>query len=160
MPTLAYFITWTTYGTWLPGDERGSVGQDKTYRRPFEPPNEYRAAKNRAALTDEPVILNPEQRVRVTEAIRGVCEHRGWQLLAINVRSNHVHVVVDSSDTPEKVMNDFKAWSTRALRAGWLGRFDGRVWTEHGSTRYLFDANAMNEAVDYVLDRQDKRVQR
>ena len=20
---LAYFITWTTYGTWLPGDERG-----------------------------------------------------------------------------------------------------------------------------------------
>ena len=21
---IAYFITWTTYGTWLPGDERGS----------------------------------------------------------------------------------------------------------------------------------------
>ena len=20
---LAYFLTWTTYGTWLPGDERG-----------------------------------------------------------------------------------------------------------------------------------------
>jgi len=22
---LAYFLTWTTYGTWLPGDERGWV---------------------------------------------------------------------------------------------------------------------------------------
>ena len=25
MQALAYFITWTTYGTWLPGDKRGWV---------------------------------------------------------------------------------------------------------------------------------------
>ena len=25
---LAYFLTWTTYGTWLPGDERGWSRKD------------------------------------------------------------------------------------------------------------------------------------
>jgi hypothetical protein len=25
MPVLAYFITWTTYGTWLHGDARGWI---------------------------------------------------------------------------------------------------------------------------------------
>jgi hypothetical protein len=24
---LAYFLTWTTYGSWLPGDERGWVAK-------------------------------------------------------------------------------------------------------------------------------------
>ncbi len=27
-PPLAYFITFRTYGTWLPGDERGTVDVD------------------------------------------------------------------------------------------------------------------------------------
>ena len=26
---LAYYLTWTTYGTWLPGDERGWVWRGK-----------------------------------------------------------------------------------------------------------------------------------
>ncbi len=25
---LAYFLTWPTYGTWLPGDERGGFNMD------------------------------------------------------------------------------------------------------------------------------------
>ena len=28
-PPLAYFLTWTTYGTWLPGDERGWIEAGK-----------------------------------------------------------------------------------------------------------------------------------
>ena len=31
---LAFFLTWTTYGTWLPGDERGwSRSQDSVGKR-------------------------------------------------------------------------------------------------------------------------------
>ena len=156
MPALAYFITWTTYGTWLPGDKRGSVGQDNQYRHPLDPPNDHRVVKNKSALSGEPVVLNPEQRGCVNMAVGGVCEHRTWHLLAVNARSNHVHVVVCCIDSPEKAMNDFKAWSTRALREGWPGEFDGRVWTEHGSTRHLFDEKSLIGAVDYALDRQDK----
>jgi len=27
LDTLAWFLTWTTYGSWLPGDERESVAK-------------------------------------------------------------------------------------------------------------------------------------
>ena len=43
-----WFLTWTTYGTWLPGDERGSVtsvrggpcprNEHDQYGTPYEPP--------------------------------------------------------------------------------------------------------------------------
>jgi hypothetical protein len=29
---LAYYLTWTTYGTWLPGDERGWVAKPGQFR--------------------------------------------------------------------------------------------------------------------------------
>ena len=32
--TLACFLTWTTYGTWLPGDERGWVELHGGFERP------------------------------------------------------------------------------------------------------------------------------
>ena len=31
---LAYFLTWTTYGTWLPGDERGWVKRKRGFQAP------------------------------------------------------------------------------------------------------------------------------
>jgi hypothetical protein len=37
---LAYFLTWPTYGTWLPGDERGWV----QYRHGLQPPGSNQGA--------------------------------------------------------------------------------------------------------------------
>jgi hypothetical protein len=31
---LAYFLTWTTYGSWLPGDQRGWVAKPGQFRAP------------------------------------------------------------------------------------------------------------------------------
>ena len=31
---LAYYLTWTTYGLWLPGDERGWVAKPGQFRAP------------------------------------------------------------------------------------------------------------------------------
>jgi hypothetical protein len=31
---LAYFLTWTTYGTWLPGDDRGWVKEGDGFQLP------------------------------------------------------------------------------------------------------------------------------
>jgi hypothetical protein len=38
---LAYFITWGTYGTWLPGDQRGWV----EYRRGWRLPDLFGSSK-------------------------------------------------------------------------------------------------------------------
>lgn len=52
-------------------------------------------------------------------------------------------------------MSDLKAWSTRRLRESGMVEADRRVWTKHGSTRYLFDQSSVERAVDYVVRMQD-----
>jgi len=50
--TLGYMVTWTTYGTWLQGDERQYVKDGQVL-----PPNKAIAAANRLALKKNPVHL-------------------------------------------------------------------------------------------------------
>jgi len=70
--------------------------------------------------------------------------------MALNARSNHVHLVVKASGSPKKVMTDCKAWATRRLRELNPERFADRVWTRRGSKRQLFDDASIRKAVDYV----------
>src|SRR5215510_7022423 len=114
---LAYLITFRCYGTWLHGDERGSVDRDHNiYATPFLPRDQQREEEGRRRLKQAPVTLDEARRIVVDKSIREVCNHRGWTLRAINVRTNHVHTVVSASCRPEKVLNDFKAYATRDMR--------------------------------------------
>ncbi|MBI2767326.1 MAG: transposase [Chloroflexi bacterium] len=84
-----------------------------------------------------------------------VCETRGWNLFAINVRTNHVHVVVTATAPPERVLNDFKAWCTRRLRECGLASPGVHIWSRHGSTRHLWTDEHVAVAKHYVLYEQD-----
>ncbi|MBN4060217.1 transposase [Planctomycetaceae bacterium AH-315-I19] len=153
---LAFLITFRTYGTWLPGDPRGSVNKNhNTFGEPSAPPSRNLEQHSRNALKHAPVELDSELRSCVQRAIKAVCEHRNWALPAINVRSNHVHTVVAADRHPNRVMLDFKAWSTRRLREHGLMDHNTTVWARHGSTKYLFDECSVAEAVRYVRDEQD-----
>ena len=152
---LAYFITFSCYGTWLHGSERGSV--DREHNLPGTPylvGDEQRERKEFADLKHPPVELDERQRRVVLDAIREVCRHRGWLLVALHLRTRHVHAVVSADATPEKVMNDFKAYATRRLREAGLAGEEARVWTRHGSTRYLNDAPSVQAACAYVVEEQ------
>jgi hypothetical protein len=109
---LAYFLTWTTYGTWLPGGKRGWV---KEYKG-FQLPNWKAEHEARRKLSEPPLILDDEQRALIESTIRRHCEIRGWLLLALACRTNRVHVVVSAPVSPETVMNQFSAWCTRRLK--------------------------------------------
>ncbi|MGE0600933.1 MAG: hypothetical protein AB7J35_16560 [Dehalococcoidia bacterium] len=98
--------------------------------------------------------ISPSARPVIERAILGVCGRRGWSMLAINVRMEHVHMVVAAADMPEKVMLALKAFATRALREQGIISEDRRVWARHGSTRYLLKDGAVEAAIDYVLHRQ------
>jgi hypothetical protein len=59
---LAYLITFTTYGTWLHGDSRGSVDkQHNRYGDDLVALDAAREKKERIALENQPVVLSPEQ---------------------------------------------------------------------------------------------------
>jgi REP element-mobilizing transposase RayT len=72
----------------------------------------------------------------------------------VHVRTNHVYVVVDTPVTPEKVLNELKAYASRMLNQIGLDGRDRRRWSRHGSTRYLWKREEVEAAVVYVADRQ------
>ena len=154
---LGYLITFRTYGTWLHGDERGSMDR-RFHNRVGEP----RMAKSpglvqheKELLKQPPVILNQAQRQAVEAAITEVCQVRGYHLYAVNARSNHVHVVVSASGKPEPMMRSFKSYATRKLRETGLMAAEIEPWSRHGSTPYLWSEEEIAHAVDYVLYGQD-----
>jgi REP element-mobilizing transposase RayT len=101
-----------------------------------------------------PYFLDPEGRAAVLQAIREVCLHRGWSLLAAHVRTTHVHAIVEAGVLPERIMNAFKSYASRGLNR--LGR-DGpnrKRWARHGSTRWLWKDEDVRRAIQYVVEQQ------
>lgn len=149
---LAYFLTWTTYGTWLPGDARGWVhhgegGPHAPYRAPDA--DEERRARRR--MKGQPVRLNAAGRQVVEASIRESCRLRDWAVHALTVRSNHVHLVLTAGDRrPERVMAHLKAWASRWLNERTAGALPPRWWTRHGSTRYINSVASLGGAIRYV----------
>jgi acetolactate synthase regulatory subunit len=104
---IAYFLTFTTYGTWLHGRETGSVDrQHNIYGTPMLAPDPELEQKQRAKMKQPEYRLDENQRTIVLETILEVARHRDWHVWAAHVRSNHVHVVISANVKPEKVLND------------------------------------------------------
>jgi REP element-mobilizing transposase RayT len=153
---MGYLITFRCYGTWFHGDERGSVDRRfyNQYGSPKIKPDVDKERRKARLMKHEAIYLDAAARDVVEKAIKEVCGIRAYDLHAINVRTEHVHVVVSNAAKPERMMNSFKAYATLALRSAGLAAKDGRVWSRHGSTLYLWTEEHISSAVDYVLNGQ------
>lgn len=152
---MRYFITFSCYGARLHGGESGSVDRHHNlFGSRLLDPDEDRVRGERRVMLQEPYVLDETGRVAVLTAIQHHCAHRGWNLLAVHVRSNHVHVVVEAEARPERIMNEFKSYASRELNR--LGRDgpDRRRWARHGSTRWLWRDEDVRQAVHYVVEEQ------
>lgn len=158
---LAYFITFTTYGTWLHGKNRQSVDRlNNVVGLPFSRPNENREKARLAQLQQNPYQLDDSKRQIVLETILEVAQFRNWTIWAIHVRSNHVHVVITASIAPEKVMSDLKAYCSRRIRERTDEQSDRNRWTRHGSTIWINDEKGLLKVIEYVLDCQGEPMNR
>jgi len=150
---LAYLITIRCYGTWLHGDDRLTVDRHGlniygTKRRAPTPKLEVLMRRN---MKHEAVILNERQRAIVKDAINEVCDHRRYDLKAINVRTNHAHPVLTAQSKPEPIVDAFKSYSTRKLRQNGLLPGNVRPRARGRSRRYLWKPKHVSRAIDYVL---------
>ncbi|MBA4182110.1 MAG: hypothetical protein C0506_16110 [Anaerolinea sp.] len=153
---LAYFITFRTYGTWLPGDRRGTADRGyNAYGEPRAPRDDFLRDYAQRQMSQPPFTLSDPMRLSVAATLARICEERDWPLLALNVRTNHVHAVVAATQTPGFVMNRLKSSSTMALRGQQLAAPEARVWARHGSTRHLWTEEQVALACDYTTSRQD-----
>jgi REP element-mobilizing transposase RayT len=152
-----YLLTFHTYGTWLRGDERGTVDRKAHNNVPGTPmlgasPELSRLDERR--LMHPPVTLTPSQRALVETTVRQVSAYRRWTLHAVHVRTQHIHLVVTAQGAPERMMASLKSWCTRKLRREALWESPHSLWARHGSTRYLWDEEAIRAACAYVLHGQ------
>jgi Transposase and inactivated derivatives len=148
---VAYLITFTCYGTWLHGDQRGSVdSQHAGFGMVFVEPSVEKLTKKQALLRYDTVTLTPQQRILVHQAIKEVCQFRNWQLHIANIRTNHVHIVVSGNTKPENMMTDFKRYASRKLMETNEFPKETKTWTRYGSTRYLWTDDALQAACRYV----------
>ena len=161
---LVYLITFRCYGAWLHGDERGAVDRSRNqYGAPYIPPNDRWRTYNQQALKHPAVNLTDPQRKSVEAAIRETCKFHDWSLLAINVRTNHVHSLLSCGATqPARVLNALKANATRQLRqdGNWssshtVGSYS--PWSGGGSKRYVWTELGIERAREYVANGREAR---
>jgi REP element-mobilizing transposase RayT len=149
---LTLFLTWTTYGNWLPGDQRG-------WRKSFggpQPPQPRLDAWCRDRLREMPVILSRSQRVEVEAVVKEHAAKRGWELHAISVRSNHVQLAVTACEKPGKVRDQFKANATSRLRRCHSPIQQERIWTRGGDIELLNTEEDLEQVVIYITIAQDR----
>ena len=157
-----WFLTWTAYGTWLPGDDRGFVGEapDESGRvfnhnvigTPPAPPNQPLREAAERTLKNRPVVLSSDQAAAVLDQLRETIQFRGWKLIAVAIMHTHLHAIVGvpGDPDPEKILGDLKAWCTRKLNSRWGKQASGTWWTTSGSCRKLPDGRAVETVLHYT----------
>ncbi len=149
----ARFFSFRTYGTWLHGDNRGSVDRNNNlYGARYYPPDHEWKEFRLKQLKGASVKLDSRMRMVVRESIKETCNKRNWTLLAVNVRTNHVHAVVNiGMASPSQALNALKANATRELRDKGKWKEDHSPWVRKGSKRPLWTDQDVSNAVEYVL---------
>lgn len=152
---MIFLLTFTCYGSHLPGDSRGSFD----HVRRGEPRNWLPAPGfvkfNRQRMRQEPFLLSDSTlRALVRDAILDVSRYRKWFLYALHVRTNHVHSVVHADAPASRALNDYKSYATRALRAAAMVEPERIVWTHGGTAHRIATPEGLKNAIRYVLEKQ------
>jgi REP element-mobilizing transposase RayT len=162
----ALHVTWSTYGSRLPGDERGFVsnvfvpgeGYDPKQNTPGTPcaaddaPTHARARELQQWPT---VCLTPAEALVAAQSLVETARRYKWRILRAAIMAYHVHVLVlDCPDDGPAVRRVLKG-NTQAQ----LTRHHGspRVWwTARGSDRYKHGGLAIEAANHYVANQEFK----
>jgi REP element-mobilizing transposase RayT len=160
----ALLTTWTCYGMWKPGDERGHVSNVLRTEGGFErkkniPGTPYAAGDDytRTAATSKQlfptVLLNPDQAECVVNALIDSARKREWYIVRAAVMANHVHVLtVQCPNDGSAVRRIYKGVTQAALSR--LHGSPKQRWTEGGSDRYKNDDNAIQTAIHHVENQE------
>ena len=175
-PIIAYHIVWSTYGFWLPNEERGSwsknVWAPKLVR--FGPPipantnrslarkpyDRDRRREMQAELKYKPVRFTMPQIQCIGKAIGEEARKYTLPVYAAAIMPDHVHMVIArKAQKAEQWTGYFKRAASRDLRETGLHPIidkvqpDGRLptpWVEGGWKVYLHDNEEIIRTIRYV----------
>jgi hypothetical protein len=152
---VVYMITFVCCGCHLHGHESGSVDRGHNLSRsPLIGADPKRVLAEMQRMSQPPYGMDHRRREAVLPAMMVRCPHQGWSLRAAQVRTNHVHIVVEADALPEGIMIDLKAYASRCLNRLELDEPGRKRWARHGSTRWLKNPLSVSPAIRYVVDQQ------
>jgi hypothetical protein len=141
--TVGYMLTWTTYGTWLQGEEKGFV-KDGTVRGG----NVALRMDCQEKLQRSAVALGGKEKGIVKEAILEAARRFKQNIPATAVCSNHVPVVCEYVEVPVGVVVGY--YNNAGRKALEKSGYVGKVWTRGYDKRFCFDEQALKERIKYV----------
>jgi len=145
---IGYMVTWTTYGSWLPGDKRGYVRCGETLDGEKEI-----LERSKERQKNDTIRLNKKEKEIVKDTIIKEAERIGQIVEGISVYSNHVHLLLrPNSKSIEDAVSRYKSVSTRAL---WETGRKGRIWTKRFYKSFCFDENAVIREKAYIARHTD-----
>jgi REP element-mobilizing transposase RayT len=147
---IAYHITFSTHGSRLHGDPRGTV--DRRHNQPGEPfldADPRRSSRERSRMRTAPVVLTRDQRTFIEDACPGICERGGWTYHVAAAGPDHVHVLLSAAAEGKGVRRILKRWLTEALSSRWRIPATG-WWTECGSVKWIWKRERFNHTLDYI----------
>ncbi|MFQ5412425.1 MAG: transposase, partial [Phycisphaerae bacterium] len=158
-----HLLTWTTYGTWLPGDDRGFVSRTPAaaggHEIRNEPGTSYDAGRRdltesaRKRMKGKPVFLNPQHARVIHDAFIEVAINHDIAMLAFSIMPDHVHLICqDSERSGSDLLQLFKGVSSRSLGQRFKLVESPRWWTESGSKRFIRKRDDPQAAIDYVCN--------
>jgi REP element-mobilizing transposase RayT len=155
-PAFAYFITIRTYATWLHGDQRGSV--DSKHNK-FGTPSIKSSHKLHDAMkqstNEDAFLLNEKARETVLQSMMQTCHCLNWRIFAIHVRTNHVHLVIQSHLSKEETAKKLKQYATKDLKKYHTQlQQRNRFWARHASTKNIWAPETLFPALYYVIKQQ------
>jgi REP element-mobilizing transposase RayT len=142
-----WFLTWTAWGTWLPGDSRGWKHRKQGNRTA----RVALANWHHARLSHSPCQFNPQHRTVIANALIEHAQFRCWNVYLLTVRSNHVHILLAANCDAQIVRDSLKARATRMLRIAFPQFTDRPVWTRGGDVETVDDEVAFQGIRRYIL---------
>ena len=157
---IAYHAIFTTYGTWLPNDPRGSYSKEIyndqlevlgriNYGRQNPVPAKDRLIKFWTAATPHlsrpPFFIDDNSRQIIATGFRVVVQRLGVKIPACTIMNDPVHVLaLRSKYRIEYIVNRFKGAATQALK------LKQTPWTRGCWKVFITDTESLLAAVKYI----------
>jgi REP element-mobilizing transposase RayT len=145
---VGFMVTWTMYGNWLPGDNRGYVKNGRIL-----PADNRLLQANKARQKLPTVKLKTQEKKIVRREILAEAEKIGHEIIALAVCTNHVHLLTrPHSQSIEELVGRYKSLTTRAL---WKYGREGRIWTKGYDKRFCFTQEEFAARKKYIQNHYD-----
>lgn len=140
---IGYMLTWTTYGSWLQGDQRGWVKDGVICSV-----NHSLQKANTESLKSSPVRFTTPQQSIIYNAILKHAVEKQHEIFALSITNNHVHLLIREYDEgPSRLTARYKNNAKKQLGEIFIGR---PVWTKGSNTRSCNTLKDLRNMIEYI----------